>query len=198
VHGSFVFSPVFQQIPTIKHGFSTRLGGYSTEAYQSFNLGLHVDDDPLIVEKNTHRALKLLELKDRKIVRLKQIHSSRVVKIEDPVKAKPWVADACWSENSDLALCILVADCLPILLSDADGSFIAAVHKAKSEFSDQQASATHGLAFTGSSILTTRELWICLSRTIFLSLSSKSFKALCVFFSTIKGSSSTCKPKLKD
>ena len=125
---SFVFSQIFHQISAIKHGFSTRLGGHSTEAYESFNLGLHVDDDPLIVEKNTHRALKLLDLKDRKMVRLEQVHSSRVVKIEDSPRASPWVADACWSENPGLALCILVADCLPILLSDKKGSFIAAVH----------------------------------------------------------------------
>ncbi len=128
VHESFVFSKKIHEISTIQHGFSTRLGGHSQGAYGTLNLGLHVDDDSATVEKNTDTALGVLDLNGRTLVRLKQVHGARVVKIDETSQGVEWAADACWSETSDLVLCVLVADCLPIVLSDQKGSFIAAVH----------------------------------------------------------------------
>jgi polyphenol oxidase len=62
-----------------------------------------------------------------KPVFLNQVHGTRVVKL-NATTPDATVADACISTQRGLGCTIMVADCLPVLLTDATGSFVAAVH----------------------------------------------------------------------
>ena len=56
---------------------------------------------------------------------LQQVHGTTVVKGSANSIPK---ADAQWTDQADTCLVILTADCIPLLLTNLDGSLIAAVH----------------------------------------------------------------------
>lgn len=60
-------------------------------------------------------------------VRLEQVHSARVVTVDRP-PAQPPRADAVVSSRSGLVLCIVTADCAPVLLADHEAGVIGAAH----------------------------------------------------------------------
>lgn len=98
----------------------------STPLFNSFNLGLHVGDDPQKVL--THRQDLLLQLPENTQIQwLEQIHGAKVLLIECHSK-QALIADAVITRQKNIALAIMTADCLPILLAAKDGSEIAAIH----------------------------------------------------------------------
>ena len=101
--------------------FTNRHGGFSRGDYSSWNLASHVGDNPADVEKN--RA-KLREQVGNFAV-MSQVHGDTVV-VVDQVPAEVPVADALITGNSELALVVMVADCIPLLLRSE--SLVAAVH----------------------------------------------------------------------
>ncbi len=103
---------------------TTRAGGRSVAPYDSLNLGDHVGDDILAVGAN--RAL-LHEAIQTRPVFLSQVHGSGVVAL-DPHTAHGTEADACFTRERGVACTIMVADCLPVLFTDMQGSFVAAAH----------------------------------------------------------------------
>ena len=101
--------------------FTNRHGGFSHGDYSSWNLASHVGDDPADVEKNRE---KLREQVGNFAV-MSQVHGDSVV-VVDQVPAEVPVADALITGNSELALVVMVADCIPLLLRSE--SLVAAVH----------------------------------------------------------------------
>lgn len=94
--------------------------------YKGFNLGTHVYDDPLMVKSNRdYIENKMLDGKS--IQWLHQVHGSDIAFV-NKVSSLPLEADACITENKDVALAIMTADCLPILLSNKEGTKVAAIH----------------------------------------------------------------------
>ncbi len=111
---------------------TTRAGGVSQPPYDSLNLGDHVGDAPEAVAANRVAFAKRLNVGQdaRPVVKpvfLNQVHGTQVVKL-DANTPDATVADACISTRRDLACTIMVADCLPVLLTDEAGSFVAAAH----------------------------------------------------------------------
>lgn len=102
---------------------TTRAGGVSAGPYASFNLGLSTGDDPAAVRQNRERLRADLPAEPRW---LKQVHGARVVEAES-VSAAP-EADASTAREPGTVCAIMVADCLPVLLTDATGSVVAAAH----------------------------------------------------------------------
>jgi YfiH family protein len=101
--------------------FTNRHGGFSRGDYSSWNLASHVGDDSADVELN--RA-KLREQVGNFAI-MSQIHGDTVVVISE-VPAEVPVADAIITGNPDLALVVMVADCIPLLLRNE--KLVAAVH----------------------------------------------------------------------
>ena len=62
-----------------------------------------------------------------KIQWLEQVHGNKVVTI-DSHSTTPLIADAAITQQKNVALAVMTADCLPILLTAADGSEIAGIH----------------------------------------------------------------------
>lgn len=98
----------------------------SLSMFDDFNLGDHVGDCPNTVSQNRKSLLEYLPV-ETKIQWLTQVHGNNVVVVEQH-DDKPMIADAAITRNKKIALAIMTADCLPILLSNCDGSEIAAIH----------------------------------------------------------------------
>jgi YfiH family protein len=103
---------------------STREGGVSASPFDSLNLGDHVGDDPDRVGRN--RAVFRAGLGVRPVF-LKQVHGTAVASL-GPATPDGTEADGCIATDRGVACTIMVADCLPILLSTADGHAVAAAH----------------------------------------------------------------------
>jgi YfiH family protein len=101
--------------------FTNRHGGYSHGDYSSWNLASHVGDDPADVQRNRDK------LRERvgEFAVMSQVHGDTVV-VVDKVPAEIPVADALITSNPNLALVVMVADCIPLLLRSE--KLVAAVH----------------------------------------------------------------------
>ena len=108
----------------VKSVCTTRNGGVSEGVYASCNLGLHVSDVPAHVQQN--RQL----LQDRIGVRpvfLDQVHGTDMLDLQASTPDGA-CADGARTDQRGLACTVMVADCLPVLLCDRDGTQVAAVH----------------------------------------------------------------------
>ena len=101
-----------------------RFGGVSEGPYESLNLGIHVGDNPDDVAENRKRVASAIGAENLIIVR--QVHSSDVVDAAQAITETE--ADGLVTAESNVVLCILVADCVPILLFDSSSNRFAAVH----------------------------------------------------------------------
>lgn len=104
---------------------TTRGGGVSPNPWESLNLGIHVGDDVPRVEENRRRLQAEAQVPGE-VFWLSQCHGNRVVQAS-PGTPSP-EADGSWTEEKNLVLGILSADCLPIVLWSEDGGKIAALH----------------------------------------------------------------------
>lgn len=102
---------------------TTRAGGLGTAPYDTFNLGIHVGDDPARVAAN--RAI-LRQALPAEPYWLNQVHGVNVVEA-DAEEGVP-DADAAFSRQSGRVCVVMTADCLPVLLCDQAGSVVAAAH----------------------------------------------------------------------
>jgi YfiH family protein len=104
---------------------SDRTGGVSGGAYKSLNLGLHVGDNPLNVEKNREIFASYFGANAKELCFMEQIHGSFVAaaKKDDTPKA-----DALITQDKSLILCVMSADCAPVILYDSDKKAVAAIH----------------------------------------------------------------------
>lgn len=110
--------------PSIRAFQTTRSGGCSRGPYASFNLGLHVGDDPEAVAGNRRRLQQLLG--PVQLVFMQQVHGAEVCEVTNP--RQEFVCDGLFTRLEGTALCVMTADCLPLLLASADGAVCAAVH----------------------------------------------------------------------
>lgn len=101
---------------------TTRSGGISPAPWGSFNLGDHVGDAPANVTENRRQLRQHLPAAP---VWLKQVHGITCL---DAQCADNQAADATFTRSAGVVCAVLTADCLPILLCDATGSVVAAVH----------------------------------------------------------------------
>lgn len=108
--------------------FTTRAGGASSSPYDSFNLGGHVDDDPAAVAANRERLAHVLGLDPGLFVWMEQLHTNTVTVVDGPQAGPVEATDAVVTREVGLALCVLVADCVPVLLADHSAGVVAAAH----------------------------------------------------------------------
>jgi len=118
--------PDWNAAPRVRALVTTRSGGASSAAYASFNLALHVGDDPAAVESNRQRLRQAPYHLPADPLWLQQVHGTRALAAEDYRQGAE--ADACVSHTPGLVCAVLTADCLPLLLCAADASVVAAVH----------------------------------------------------------------------
>ena len=110
----------------VKAFASTRVGGFSTAPYQGLNLGAHVGDDLSIVEKNRDWLAQEAKMPSAPIW-LNQTHSTVVAQVSDPI-TQVLDADGVFTSASQVVCSAMTADCLPVLLTNTQGTQVAAVH----------------------------------------------------------------------
>ncbi|AVR96695.1 peptidoglycan editing factor PgeF [Pseudoduganella armeniaca] len=112
---------------------TTRRGGVSPPPYDDgqgrggLNLGTHVGDSPKCVERN--RDIVRAELPSEPVW-LAQVHGTTIVDAGtvDTIAGVTPTADASFTRERGVVCAILTADCLPVLLCDAAGGAVGAVH----------------------------------------------------------------------
>ncbi len=110
--------------PNVRAVCTTRAVGVSTAPFDSLNLGDHVGD---LAANVAHNRARLQGAISATPIFLKQVHGVQVVSLTAET-AHGTAADACITTQSGVACTIMVADCLPVLLTNRVGSFVAAAH----------------------------------------------------------------------
>lgn len=117
----------------VPHAFSTRIGGVSSGAFESLNLGnpsgTPIRDSDAHITANYQRLFAALGLTGRQLCRVHQVHGREVVTLR-PGDTPPHgvQADALLTDSPELTLSVRTADCVPILAADVEGRFVAAIH----------------------------------------------------------------------
>lgn len=126
---------------------TTRLGGVSQAPYDSLNLGLHVNDDSDAVKENRNR-LMLSEAVPAMPHWLRQVHGCDVLTVpvggcgDKSLKTSaqlsdkdltndsntPCEADAAFTDEINQVLCVVTADCLPVVVTNDAGTKLAVAH----------------------------------------------------------------------
>jgi len=111
-----------------------RRGGRSAPPYDSFNLGGHVGDERAAVEANRARVARELAMPADRLVWMSQVHGTGVAVVDRPQPGPVPDVDALVTATPGLVLCVLVADCVPVLLADPVAGVVAAVHAGREGF----------------------------------------------------------------
>ncbi|KCZ87416.1 peptidoglycan editing factor PgeF [Hyphomonas jannaschiana] len=122
----FETAPGLSGLKGIRHGFFGRKGGVSTGLYASLNAGPGSNDDAAAVAKN--RDIIRQAMGADALLSCHQIHSADVVHVTEAWDTDRPQADAMVTTLPGLALCILTADCTPVLFADAEAGVIGAAH----------------------------------------------------------------------
>jgi hypothetical protein len=103
-----------------------RFNGVSAGPYESLNLGDHVGDDEMHVRENRALVARAAGVDSEHLVTVRQVHGATVLDGASVTEISE--ADALVTDTSDLALAILVADCVPLALADTSSGRVALVH----------------------------------------------------------------------
>ena len=117
-------TPIWPAPAGVRAVCTTRLGGVSAAPYASLNLGDHVGDAAAHVAAN--RGIFQRAIGARPVF-LNQVHGTQVVAL-DASTPDSTVADACFTDQKNVACTVMVADCLPVLFTTTDGLRVAAAH----------------------------------------------------------------------
>jgi polyphenol oxidase len=109
-------------------GFSSRVGGSSRPPYDSLNLGLSIGDDQDDVLANRDALAAACDLAVASLTWMRQVHGRDVWYAGSDSATPPGPVDAMFTDRPGQALCVLVADCAPVLLADPGARIVGAAH----------------------------------------------------------------------
>ena len=114
----------------ISHGFFNRSGGKSTGIYRSLNCGPGSKDNKNKIKANLKIVKNKINKKSKNIFFLHQYHSNKFyfIKKNTRLNKKRIKADAIITDQKELPIAVLTADCVPILLYDSKKKMVAAIH----------------------------------------------------------------------
>lgn len=116
---------LLDQYESILHFTTTKTGGVSVGKYETLNLGDHVKDDPIAVSQNRELLCDSFNLQH--LIIPKQCHTANVAVIHDGTEDISEV-DALVTNQKNVCIGVLTADCVPVLLYDPVKSVVAAIH----------------------------------------------------------------------
>ena len=120
-----ITAPLLGEIPGLSHGFFGRRGGASAGIFSSLNAGEGSGDDPGAIAENRERIR--LAMGAHTLLSCYQIHSPDVIEVTQPWTERP-SGDAMVTRLPGTGLCILTADCAPVLFADPQAGVIGAAH----------------------------------------------------------------------
>lgn len=99
--------------------FTTRIGGVSEGPYASLNLGRKTGDDVERVDENRRRACAEIGADAKRLALNYQLHSTLVHRARPGARGKP--GDGLWTNEPDLPVLAMSADCVPVALARTNG-----------------------------------------------------------------------------
>ncbi len=130
--------PVLSELPYIKHGFSTRLGGVSEGIFSSMNFGIDSSPYPDLKEniiENYKRFAITIGVDPNSLVISKQVHKTNIRVVEKDDLGKGLYVPADYSEIDGLitnqpgiTLVTKYADCVPLYFVDTKKKAIGLTH----------------------------------------------------------------------
>lgn len=127
--------PSFEETGLVKHGFTTRVGGISSEPFNTLNLGLNTEDDKENIMKNFECVSNAFNVPMGKMVLSDQVHGTaiRIITEEDAgkglVKSMDYQnIDGLLTNVKGLMLFNFYADCVPIFYMDKIKKVIGVAH----------------------------------------------------------------------
>jgi len=112
----------------IEHCFFSRKSGVSQGIYQGLNCGIGSKDKKLYVQENLDIVAKKFRVEKKQLILMNQTHSNKVEIIESEKILEKFNCDAMLTKNNNIALCVLTADCVPILLYEKSKKIIGCIH----------------------------------------------------------------------
>lgn len=119
-----ILTPNWTTPDSVRAFYTTREGGRSVDGYASFNLAKHVLDNPDNVDY--HRR----QLPHRQTTQwLDQVHGGDCVELDENQPPDELIqADAAVTSLKERVCIVMTADCVPVLVCDAGGKRVAAIH----------------------------------------------------------------------
>lgn len=126
IHGRYMVVDCFEEA-NVTSFVSTRLGGVSKAPYDSFNVALHVGDDPGQVVQNRLQMRSDFGL--GQLCFMEQTHSNKVEIVTAQNRHQDtFDCDGLVTREIGVGLAVMTADCLPLLLCDQQERVIGAIH----------------------------------------------------------------------
>ncbi|MES2730411.1 MAG: peptidoglycan editing factor PgeF [Bacteroidota bacterium] len=121
--------PLLTPFPSLIHFVSGRHGGVSEGELGTLNLGFRVADNPQHVTENRRRLAASLGIAADQLVFPAQTHSARVQVVKADTSIEDLAdTDALITQITGRCICVMSADCTPILLYDPVKQAVGAVH----------------------------------------------------------------------
>lgn len=117
---------IFARFPNLIAAESTRHGGVSPAPFASLNLGTNTDDSPANVGENRRRFFQRIGADAFGLASSHQVHGTSVLNAVDAGRFDGY--DALMTNRPGLLVGVTVADCVPILVYDAEHQAVAAIH----------------------------------------------------------------------
>jgi YfiH family protein len=136
-----VLQPAWRVAPRVRTLVTTRNGGVSLPPYGGWragadqpgglNLGRLAGDDPVCVAENRARLMALTD--GAEAAWLEQVHGAEVVDAHEVLmrarEGAPMMrADASVTDRPGTICVVMIADCMPVLICDAEGRAVGAAH----------------------------------------------------------------------
>ena len=123
------FSTKLKKFNNINHCFFSKNGGVSHGVYKSLNCGLGSYDRKEDVLENLDIVSKKIGPNIENLFTMNQTHSNKVVVINEENKHIQKVdSDALVTNQKNIAISVLTADCVPILIYDEVNQIIGSIH----------------------------------------------------------------------
>jgi YfiH family protein len=123
------FSKKFKTFYNINHCFFSKNSGVSEGIYSSLNCGLGSADKKENVLQNLELVSKKMGINPQDLLTMNQTHSNKVVVIDSNNKhIQRFNSDALITNQKNIAISVLTADCVPILIYDEVNHIIGSIH----------------------------------------------------------------------
>lgn len=127
--------PAFDAVPFVRHGFSTRLGGVSTDIYASMNLSYTRGDDPAAVRENFRRFCQAVGVDSHDAVVSAQEHHTALYNATAADRGRGVTrergytdVDGLLTDEPNVVLFTQYADCVPLFFVDPIKRVVATSH----------------------------------------------------------------------
>lgn len=116
--------PLLEQTETVKHGFSTRLGGVSTGNCATMNISTTRGDAPEAIAENKRRIGEAIGVEPENMTFTHQTHTTNVQVVKESDRGSRFMeTDGLVTNVPGICLVTFFADCVPLF-------FVDPVHKA--------------------------------------------------------------------